>query len=621
MRPASDETDQVLAELEQIQQSVIAAQTQLLDRWRSAVGRERLGGNAANLAAYIALRRLDLTDLQPRLAALGLSSLGRCEGHVTATLAAVIDALRRMCRRASARQRSDSYAAEIASAPALLRQATDRLLGAPPHPRRTRFMVTLPAEAAHDARLVDSLIEHGMDCARINAAHDTLPAWTAMVAQVKRSAARQGRMVKILVDLPGPKLRTGAMAPGDPVLHLKAKRDARGELRAPGCMLLDGSGTPGSAGARTADSDEALPRLGMPGEWVAALRTTDTIAFVDLRGRKRRLRVARRLDAAHVRVECDQGAYIAPGMRFERITRTGARHRATVGPFVASPAVVRVVTGDRLLLSPVADAGRPEKRRADGRISAPAVVGCIEPAVFEHLGVGQNVKIDDGKITAVIERLDRRGALLKIVQAPPRGAKLGPDKGLNFPDARLPAQDLDQRDQAALRFAAEHADIVGYSFVQSGAELDALHRRLGALTRRKLGVIAKIETATALENLPDIIVHGAAQSAFGVMIARGDLAVEIGYLRLAEVQEELMWLCEAARVPVIWATQVLEGLVKRGAPTRAEVTDAAAAERAECIMLNKGPYLPQALDMLASLVGRMSRHQTKKTARFSPLPW
>jgi pyruvate kinase len=136
-----------------------------------------------------------------------------------------------------------------------------------------------------------------------------------------------------------------------------------------------------------------------------------------------------------------------------------------------------------------------------------------------------------------------------------------------------------------------------------------------------LGVIAKIETAIALQNLPGIIVRGASHGPFGVMIARGDLAVEIGYLRLAEVQEELLWLCEAARVPVIWATQVLEGLIKRGAPTRAEITDAATAERAECIMLNKGPYLPQALDTLTNLVGRMSRHQSKKTARFSPLPW
>ncbi|MBY8910935.1 hypothetical protein K6L05_14375, partial [Salinicoccus roseus] len=78
---------------------------------------------------------------------------------------------------------------------------------------------------------------------------------------------------------------------------------------------------------------------------------------------------------------------------------------------------------------------------------------------------------------------------------------------------------------------------------------------------------------------------------FGVMLARGDLAVEIGYERLSEIQEELLWICEAAHVPVIWATQVVESLVKTGIPTRSEISDVVAGSRAECIMLNKGEYI------------------------------
>ena len=105
------------------------------------------------------------------------------------------------------------------------------------------------------------------------------------------------------------------------------------------------------------------------------------------------------------------------------------------------------------------------------------------------------------------------------------------------------------------------------------------------------------------------------------MIARGDLAVEIGYERMAEIQEEILWLCEAAHVPVTWATQVLEGLVKRGRPSRAEISDAAMAERAECVMLNKGPYLFEAMSVLDNVVGRMQHHQRKKTAQFRALHW
>lgn len=91
-----------------------------------------------------------------------------------------------------------------------------------------------------------------------------------------------------------------------------------------------------------------------------------------------------------------------------------------------------------------------------------------------------------------------------------------------------------------------------------------------------------------------LIAAKAAKSA-GIMIARGDLAVECGYERLAEVQEEILWIAEAAHTPVIWATQVLESLAKTGLPSRAEVTDAAMGERAECVTLNKGPHIGSTL--------------------------
>jgi len=131
--------------------------------------------------------------------------------------------------------------------------------------------------------------------------------------------------------------------------------------------------------------------------------------------------------------------------------------------------------------------------------------------------------------------------------------------------------------------------------------------------------VLKIETRRAFENLPKLLLSALHSSAPGVMIARGDLAVECGYERLAEVQEEILWLCEAAHVPVIWATQVLERMTKDGLPSRAEVTDAAMGERAECVMLNKGPYLLDALATLDDILRRMEAHQSKKTPTLRPL--
>lgn len=100
--------------------------------------------------------------------------------------------------------------------------------------------------------------------------------------------------------------------------------------------------------------------------------------------------------------------------------------------------------------------------------------------------------------------------------------------------------------------------------------------------------------------------------AAGIMIARGDLAIECGWERMAEVQEEILWICEAAHMPVIWATQVLENLAKNGLPSRAEITDAAMGERAECVMLNKGPYIVDAVRVLDDILQRMENHQSKK---------
>ena len=97
-----------------------------------------------------------------------------------------------------------------------------------------------------------------------------------------------------------------------------------------------------------------------------------------------------------------------------------------------------------------------------------------------------------------------------------------------------------------------------------------------------------------------------------MMIARGDLALELGFPRLAEMQEELLWMCEAASVPVIWATGVLEGLVKEGLPSRGEMTDAAMGARAECVMLNKGDYQLEGVKVLADVLERMGGHLHKK---------
>lgn len=243
------------------------------------------------------------------------------------------------------------------------------------------------------------------------------------------------------------------------------------------------------------------------------------------------------------------------------------------------------------------------------------------PALVQALQIGSEVSVDDGKLWAEVVRLGAGHAELRVTRAPAKGMRLKPEKGVNLPGAHLDVPALTEADLQALDFVAEHADVVGFSFVQTVADVtalaDALQARCG--DRPLPAIMLKIETPLALRNLPDLIVAAGARLPVAVMIARGDLAVEIGFERLSEIQEEILWLCAAAQVPVVWATQVLETLVKEGQATRAEVTDAAMGQRAEAVMLNKGPHAAKAVGFLRDVLGRMDRHQRKKHARLGPL--
>lgn len=245
---------------------------------------------------------------------------------------------------------------------------------------------------------------------------------------------------------------------------------------------------------------------------------------------------------------------------------------------------------------------------------------CSLPEVLNQLKVGATVWINDGNLGAQVESLTPDGVMLRITHANLKGNKIPHEKGLNFPDTDLFLSPLTEKDLQDLDFVAVHADMVGYSFVQQPADIELLQWELQRRhPTNPPGIVAKIETSQAVHNLPELIVQAAGKQPFGIMIARGDLAIEIGYQRLAEIQEEILWLCEAAHVPVIWATQVLENLVKKGIPSRAEITDAAMAERAECVMLNKGPFIAQAVTILDDVLTRMQAHQQKKTPQLRSL--
>jgi pyruvate kinase len=224
------------------------------------------------------------------------------------------------------------------------------------------------------------------------------------------------------------------------------------------------------------------------------------------------------------------------------------------------------------------------------------------------------VLLDDGKFEGVVRTIEDDSFALEITRAGRGRASLKPEKGINLPDTPLNVPALTEKDLEDLQFVAAHGDLVALSFVHDASDIDRLYAEMGRLGAQAVGVILKIENRVAFERLPELLMTAAKRRHIAVMVARGDLGVEIGFERLAEVQEEILWLAEAAQTPVIWATQVLESLAKDGLPSRAEVTDAAMSTRAECVMLNKGPYIGQAIAFLTDVSQRMGRHTTKTFA-------
>ncbi len=611
-------------QVRQLREQVVGAQHSLLEAWAPHIKLPGFHESAANLASYVALRRHDLRNIQRSLSCYGLSSLGRCESHVIPTLDAVINGLALMKGHAVAPEQLSCITDAIEQAGGLLAGNTNELFGRP-HERSTRFMVTLPPQAADDFEFVRDLILHGMDCARINCAHDDESAWRKMVRNIRRAEKITDKSCRILMDLGGPKLRTGPIAPGPAVLRLRVKRDAAGRMVSPATLILVGKLRFAHRRMPAVDGDHGdIPCVSVAQDWLENLAVGDRIAFQDARGRKRFFCADEQLNDNQWRVTSEQSAYLAALTELTRKPRgKHNKHKpmhTRAREIAALPQILPVANNELILMTRELIPGAC-RALIDGHAEPVTHFCCLEPRLFSALRVGQRLFIDDGHIGTVVERVDELGAWLRVQETRSGSVKIGVDKGINVLDADLPFGALTEKDLRDLDFVAQHADIVGLSFVRNACDIDRLVQELAVRAGGRLAIVAKIETSEAVRNLPEIIVHGAGRHTFGVMIARGDLAVEIGYARMAEIQEEILWLCEAAHVPVIWATQVLENLVKKGMPSRAEMTDAAMSGRAECVMLNKGPHILQALDALNSVVTRMQAHQSKKTAQLRALHW
>ena len=271
----SSKVSGLLAELKELRESCLAMEREFAASITEACPQSRR--SVQNLVHYLALRKRDLRDLQSRLASLGLSSLGRSESSVLAELEAVIAVLESLAGEHSFQAPQNSNSVNFATGPSMLAEHANDLLGPIPKGRASRIMVTMPSEAARSYDLVKGLVDAGMDVMRVNCAHDGEHEWEFMIAHMRRANQESGKHCKVLMDLGGPKLRTGPIQQGHHVVRWRVVKDARGAIVAPARISLV------SKHASSESEPSAGTTLPVPANLLRSARLGDIVLIKDSR--------------------------------------------------------------------------------------------------------------------------------------------------------------------------------------------------------------------------------------------------------------------------------------------------------------------------------------------------
>ncbi|CAG9622314.1 pyruvate kinase [Sutcliffiella rhizosphaerae] len=451
-------------------------------------------------------------------------------------------------------------------------------------------MVTLDVSMLKNREIFRKLMEAGMNIARINCAHDDSAVWEEFIKEIKLLNTQVTHSCKIYMDLAGPKIRLGKFRREQKQLKIKIKNSVS------------------QVGLITKSDEITTVRKG---KYPFVLAVDTTIDFLQYKiGEQLELNdvtfiIVKIVDdesflaSIHESVSIDENSKIT--------SRLGS---LLVKNIEMVPVELRVRYGEILRIH------RQEEYLGHGATATlPATVSVNLPKTLHNIRVNDRVSIDDGRVEGFVLEMKERYIDIQITSKNRKTFTIKEGKGINFPDSLvfLNVAAITKKDLHDLQFISKYADIIGVSFVHQAKDLRMVHERLNMLTTRNIPLIAKIETKDAVTRLPAILKEGLTLPAFGIMIARGDLAVEVGFEQMATVQEEILKIAHSAHIPVIWATQVLESLTKYGQPTRAEISDVYLGSRAQCIMLNKGEFIEDSVIALQRIQTHIQEFNGKNT--------
>jgi len=562
--------------------------------------------SAKNLIHYAAFRSFDARKMQEGLKYLGLTRLANSEGNILGSLINLKIIIHSLL--GDVPNLSTSKFLSIGDGKKLLTKHTDQLFGDRNKERRVRIMVTQPSEAATNYNMVLEMVKSGMDCARINCAHDNPETWKAIVNNVQKAAEACSTTVKVAMDLAGPKIRTGNIGLGPKIKRFQSQKNSHG--------------TKGPVFIKLVKDDKAFLENGevpVDQDWMSTLRVGDKLKVKDSRGKSRKLIVVQ-IEADSVLLASPKTIYLKTGTTLKPLRKK--LKKVKVGEFPGIEQFILLREGDVLTVSGKGNDATLPEINIKGELVKPGIIGCVPPQIVGRMEKGAPVLFDDGKIAGEIIAIGPESFQVKIIRAKEGGAKLKAEKGMNFPTLDLGISGLTDKDREDLKFVVDHADIVNFSYVNDENDVRALLAELERLGANKdLGVILKIETNLAYKNLIPILLTAMQRKHLGVMIARGDLALEVGWKNMGMVQEGILSFCSAAHIPVVWATQVLEGLAKKGMPSRSEITDITSSVQAECVMLNKGPHINEAISFLDEVLYNIESSHDKKEVMLPIMQW
>ncbi|XP_077226998.1 pyruvate kinase family protein isoform X2 [Tasmannia lanceolata] len=597
--------------------------------------------SATNLIHYLALQCLDVQQLKEGLSSIGILNLETINPYVLARITAGVHMLESlesyssstkvntnltMPQKIDVTDKKGSIAGQKSSdhekkgdftVNAMRKKASfhaESLFGSLPNGRPAHIMVTVGREATQSDTFISDLLKAGANVVRINCAHDDPSVWSEIIRHVKNSSQMLEKSCRILMDLAGPKLRTGLLNVGPNVMKISPKKDHKGDVIFPAQVWLSYSG---SGPPPTHLSPDAILYLD-DDRFLGKLEAGNVVRFSDVRGRPRALRISQKFSVFAgfgFMAECSRTTYVESGTM---LYVKGKKRKYTLGRVVDVPPVeqfIRLKVGDLLIISrdPCLSSDK-----SGGSATSAARITCSSGRLFDSVKPGEPIAFDDGRIWGVIQGASISEIIVSITHASPKGSKLGSEKSINIPRSEMQFEGLTSKDLRDLEFVVANADMVGISFVRDVRDIVIVQQELEKWKVKELGIVLKIETQSGFQKLPLLLLQAMQfPNPLGVMIARGDLAVECGWDRLADMQEEILSICNAAHIPVIWATQVLESLVKLGLPTRAEITDVAYGMRANCIMLNKGKYILEGVSTLDSILH--SNSTKKMNAELKPL--